>query len=171
MNQCKLLSAISVLPRDATSKKDTWEHEMGAEHLRSFPGTFGQTKTGDNVLPHRVDQDLKIDADLKFNNSSVRPEDLADVARQLKWTVEARNVMVFPADAGSPTTRVEVEISDPSALHATADALADAVQTRGFVLRLAYEPRMPANEIWLTFPENDGSCVLTWFGQRFKALS
>jgi hypothetical protein len=118
-------------------------------------------------LPPQVKQNT----DLNLGNPSVRPQDLAEVARQLEWTVETRNVIVFPVGAGSPIRRVEIEINDPKALLAAADALTNAVQMQGFALRVAYEPRMPVNEIWLTFPENDGSCVLTWFGKSFKASS
>lgn len=142
---------------------------MCAEHVRNVAGTSEETRTGSYTLFHRIDQNIENDARLNFNSPSVRPEDLADVARQLEWTVEIRNVMVFPGNAASPIMRIEIEINDPRSLSATADALANAVQSRGLASRVAYIPRMPMNEIWLTFPENDGSCVLIWFDDSFKA--
>jgi hypothetical protein len=142
---------------------------MGAENMRGIADMPAATKTGDYGLPPQVKQDTNIDAPLKFGNSGVRLEDLADVARLLEWTVDTRKVMVFLGDTASPIRRIEIEINHPSALLETADALANAVQARGLALRITCEPRMPVNEIWLTFPDNDGSCVLTWFGDSHKA--
>jgi hypothetical protein len=69
--------------------------------------------------------------------------------------------MVFPVGAASPIRRVEIEVDDPRALPATANAIATAVESRGFALRLAYEELMPDNEVWVTIPGDDEPCIIS----------
>lgn len=116
--------------------------------------------TGGYALSQRIDRTIKIDASLNFNKSSFSPEHVADVARQLDWTLEARSVMVFPVGAASPIRRVEIEINDTRTLPATVNAIATAVESRGFALSVAYESLMPENEVWVTIPGNDEPCII-----------
>lgn len=133
---------------------------MCAGSIESVCRCFKQTGTGGYALSQRSDRTIKIDAGLNFTKSSLSPEHLADVARQLDWTLEARSVMVFPVGAASPIKRVEIEIDDPTALPATANAIATAVESWGIALRVAYESLMPDNEVWVTIPGHDEPCII-----------
>src|SRR5712691_10561646 len=89
-----------------------------------------------------------------FEGLRIYSEDFAAMLRELEWTVETRKVMVFPGGAAAPSRRLEIDIKDPQNVLATADALASALRECGLTLRAAYEPGIPMNEIWLTFPQN-----------------
>ena len=121
--------------------------------------------------PRQPDGNVEINAGRHARNSRVYGEDLAAVLREWDWILETRKVIVFPGGDASPIRRVEIEIKDPKNVPPTADALANALQESGLTLRAVYELGIPMNEMWLTFPQNDGATALMSLGGYFKPVT
>jgi hypothetical protein len=78
------------------------------------------------------------------------------VLRDLKWAVFTRRVIIFSKKDEKPVSRIEIGVHDSANIEPTAHSLAAFLQDDGFVLQASSETEVPSNEIWLTFPANDG---------------
>jgi hypothetical protein len=76
--------------------------------------------------------------------------------RDLKWAVFTRRVIIFSKKDEEPASRIEIGVHDSAHVEPTAHFLAAFLQDDGFVLQTSSETEVPSNEIWLTFPVNDG---------------
>jgi hypothetical protein len=109
-----------------------------------------KTKPQGRVMTRQVVEDI---------NTSHGPQiysEVLAVLRDLKWTVFARRVIIFSKKDENPAARIEIEVHDSANIGPTAHFLVAFLQEDGFVLQASSEPEVPSNEIWLTFPANDG---------------
>jgi hypothetical protein len=86
----------------------------------------------------------------------------SDVARVLgpdsKATIS--NVLVLGTEGSTPLKRMEIRLADPKQVPATLNLLAVALQRSGIDCRAVRHPGIPATEIWLTSPLDDGRKTL-----------
>ena len=139
--------------------------------LEPLIGASAENGGARHASPPQPGCNVKIHVGGNTTNAEIYAEDFAAVLRELDWTVETRNVMVFPGGDAPPIGRVEIDIKDPKNLPATADALANALQGYGLTLRVVYESGIPMNEIWLTCPQNDGATALMSLSRYLKPVT
>jgi hypothetical protein len=75
-------------------------------------------------------------------------------------TAAITNVLVFGTGGSTPLKRTEIHLGDPKEVPATFNLLAVALRRSGVDLRVVRNPSIPATEIWLTSPLDDGKKTL-----------
>ncbi|HEY6969697.1 MAG TPA: hypothetical protein VJA94_10865 [Candidatus Angelobacter sp.] len=74
--------------------------------------------------------------------------------------VTIRNVLVVGTNGSTPLKRMEIHFEGPEQVPAFFNSLATALKSSGAQFHAVWTASIPAAEIWLTYPVNDGKRTL-----------
>ena len=97
-------------------------------------------------------------------------EGLAAILQELEKVAITRKVVVFSGRDEIPITRIEIAIQDSKKVAQTVQTLGIALQQCGLSVRTDCQTGISLNEIWLTFPHNDGSRLVLLGGTEHAPL-
>jgi hypothetical protein len=93
-------------------------------------------------------------------NKSVSASDVARGLLGPNSGATISNVLVLGTEGSTPLKRMEIHFEDPKQVPSMLNLLALALQKSGFDFRAVRNPGIPATEIWLSTPLDDGKKTL-----------
>jgi len=103
-------------------------------------------------------------------DKNVSPGDIARKILGANSGATINKVLVVGTGGSEPVTRMEIHFADPERVPAVFTSLAATLQSSGFDLNRLGNSRIPATEIWLTYPLNDRNKTLlscaAWVGEQ-----